>query len=207
MPSRCFMTLYASLRVPQCSVFSILAPFSAHACSSVVRTFLISSSGVAGRTIKTRSYKRSSMMTSFLPVPGTRPGKNKLVAPQPREERFLASLGTTDFASPLLLQRRDATVIFIHGRRNSFLQNRFNRVACHPHHLGGQFELGLFHRPQNVVGQIAHRMIRPATQTEARKFGRAYRGGDRLRTVVRAGAAAFADANHAPGQIALIEHD
>jgi hypothetical protein len=31
---------------------------------------LISSSGVAGRAMKIRSYKRSSMMTSFLPVPG-----------------------------------------------------------------------------------------------------------------------------------------
>jgi hypothetical protein len=38
-------------------------------------TFLISSSGVAGRAMKIRSYRRSSMMTSFLPVPGTNPGK------------------------------------------------------------------------------------------------------------------------------------
>src|SRR5258708_24830973 len=66
MPSRCLATRYASLRVPQCSVFSILPPFSAQVCSMPERTFLISSSGVAGRAIKIRSYKRSSMIASFL---------------------------------------------------------------------------------------------------------------------------------------------
>jgi len=44
----------------QCSAFSILPPFSVQACSTELTDFLISSSGVAGRTIKIKSYKRSS---------------------------------------------------------------------------------------------------------------------------------------------------
>src|SRR5271157_1607761 len=49
----------------QFAVISIFPPFSAQVCSIVVSTFLISSSGVTGRMMKIRSYKRSSMMTSF----------------------------------------------------------------------------------------------------------------------------------------------
>src|SRR3984893_4034451 len=114
MPSRCLATRYASLRVPQCSVFSILPPFSAQVCSMTVRTFLISSSGVAGRTMKTKSYKRSSMMTSFHvgPAAGLNPSPGRMA----RQESYLLLF-------LLLRWRHLPSVVLIHRRVDALCQD------------------------------------------------------------------------------------
>src|SRR5882757_7357183 len=49
-------------------------------------------------------------------------------------------------------------------------------------------------------------MIGAATKPQPGKILRAHDAGNRLRAVVRSRAAAFPDANHAPRQIALVEH-
>src|SRR5215831_13000680 len=141
MPSRCLATRYASLRVPQCSVFSILPPFSATVCSMTERIFLISSSGVAGRAIKIKSYKRSSMVASFLPLPDAKSGKTSLLATVPFKRRRLA------------------TVVLVHRRIDPLRQDQFHRVARLADHLGGRFQLRLVHRPQYKLLAAAQRMI------------------------------------------------
>src|ERR1700686_431769 len=84
MPSRCLATLYASLRVPQVSAFSTFPPFSEQVCSITVSTFFTSSSAVAGRAIKIKSYSRSSILPSFLFSPGSCPAKSfNLLLPPP----------------------------------------------------------------------------------------------------------------------------
>src|SRR5260370_13710794 len=128
MPSRCLATRYASLRVPQYSVFSILPPFSAQVCSMPERTFLISSSGVAGRAIKIRSYKRSSMITSLRFSSRRSARENRL------------------FFFFLLVLGQLAPVILGHRRIDSLCENHFHGVACLGDHFCGDFQIRLLHR-------------------------------------------------------------
>src|SRR5579863_3351076 len=129
MPSRCFLTRYASLRVPQCSVFSILPPFSAQVCSMPEITFLISSSGVAGRAMKIRSYKRSSMMTSFLFAP-------RVSAAQQNPVRMRAGENRSLFFR-LFHFRRLAPVELVHGRVDAVGEKHLDGIASFADHLCG----------------------------------------------------------------------
>src|SRR5271169_1832117 len=140
MPSRCLATRYASLRVPQCSVFSIFAPFSAQVCSMPEITFLISSSGVAGRAMKIRSYSRSSMMTSFLFAPMVSAALQTLLRNK---------LSKTVLLFFRLFRFRLSPVENVHRRLDSLRENHFHGVAGLANHLGGLFQLRLFHRPQH----------------------------------------------------------
>src|SRR4029077_909527 len=136
---RCFLTRYASLRVPQFSVFSILPPFSAQVCSMPEITFLISSSGVAGRVMKIKSYKRSSMIASFLSGPRLSRSRFKSFIGRPARADFLLLFFR-------LVLGRLAPVVLIHRGVDSLLENHFHSVRGLRNHFGGFRKLGLFHR-------------------------------------------------------------
>src|SRR5260370_36275341 len=186
MPSRCLATRYASLRVPQCSVFSILPPFSAQLCSMPERTFLISSSGVAGRAMKIRSYNRSSLVASFLFSPGRSARENRLLL------FFPCVLG------------RLAPVVLVHRRVDSLGEDHSHRIASLGDHFGGDFHLRLLHRPQHMLFAAAHPMIRAAAEPEARKILRVEGADHRLRAVVTAGAAVRVNPDRAPGKLNFV---
>src|ERR1700688_4744777 len=150
MPSRCLATRYASLRVPQCSVFSIFAPFSAQVCSMPEITFLISSSGVAGRAMKIRSYKRSSMMTSFLFAPMVSAALQNLLR--------IKTSKTVLLFFRFFRFRQLSPVENVHGRLNSLCENHFDGIASFSNHLRRLFKLGPFHRPQHEFFAAAQRM-------------------------------------------------
>src|SRR5580692_12999053 len=129
-----------------------------------VITFLISSSGVAGRAMKIRSYRRSSMMTSFLFRPMI-PAALQICCESTQRNRSLFFR--------LFRFERLSPVEDVHCRLDSLSENHFHGVACFANHLRRYFELGLFHRPQHEFFAAAQRMIRPATQTNPRKLLRA----------------------------------
>src|SRR5215510_2418039 len=134
MPSRCLATRYASLRVPQCSVFSILAPFSEQATSTTCSTFLISSSGVAGRMMKIRSYRRSSMFPRFFQ----------------RRHKSHRYKTKTVLRRGVFALLAFAPVVLRHRRFDPLGQEKFDGVARLSDHLGGDFQLRLLHRPQDI---------------------------------------------------------
>src|SRR3954453_9675621 len=170
MPSRCLATRYASLRVPQCSVFSILAPFSAQVCSIPEITFLTSSSGVAGRAIKIRSYKRSSMMTSSF-CRGRVARENLYVVKQ-RVQRIALSF--------VLCVERLAAVVFRHRRVHTLREKQLDRIACFTKHLGRYFQLRLPHRPEHIFPAAANLALGAGAQPEPRELLRADRADHRL---------------------------
>src|SRR5215470_17191978 len=139
MPSRCLATRYASLRVPQCSVFSILPPFSAQVCSMPERTFLISSSGVAGRMMKIKSYKRSSMVTSFVQFRACPPSKESGYNTKPGNS---SPLKRRYKLNARFVVNRLAAVVFRHSRIDSLRQNHLHRIARLANHFGSELELG-----------------------------------------------------------------
>src|ERR1700686_2448347 len=104
-------------------------------------TFLISSSGVAGRAMKIRSYKPSSMMTSFLFAPMVSAALQNLFQARARKNRSLRFR--------LFRFRQLAPVENIHCRLDSLRENHFHGVAGFANHFRGYFELRLFHRPQH----------------------------------------------------------
>src|SRR4051812_20538315 len=217
MPSRCLATRYASLRVPQCSVFSILAPFSAQVCSIPEITFLTSSSGVAGRAIKIRSYKRSSMMTSSF-CRGRVARENLYVVKQRVQrialsfvlcvERLAAGLF---FFSPAPTFRgeeivRPAPVSHPHRRVHTLREKQLDRIACFTKHLGRYFQLRLPHRPEHIFPAAANLALGAGAQPEPRELLRADRADHRLRTVVAAGATVAVDLDRAEGQLHFVPH-
>src|ERR1700736_2212644 len=187
MPSRCLATLYASLRVPQVSAFSTFPPFSVQVCSITESTFFTSSSAVAGRAIKIKSYSRSSMLPSFLFSPGNRPA-NLLI----RFRFFLRR-----FLSP---------VVLVHGRIDSLRYDHFRCVSRFRDHLRRDFQLRLAHRPQHILFAAAHFVLRSATKPQSRKHWSPQRPDHRLRTVVAARAALAADPNRAHRQLRFVPH-
>src|SRR6202048_5182318 len=176
MPSRCLATLYASLRVPQVSAFSTFPPFSVQVCSITESTFFTSSSAVAGRPIKIKSYSRSSMLPSFLFSPGTRPA-NSFIRLRFFRRRFL---------SP---------VVLVYSRIDSLRHDHFHRVGRFRDHLRRDFQFRLAHGPQHVFFAAAQLMFWRANKPQSRKHWRPQRPDHRLRTVVATRAALAADAN------------
>src|SRR5271165_1641049 len=118
-----------------------------------------------------------------------------------REARKILSLAVVAFR----IFRRFLAVVLIHRRRKTLLQNHFHGIGSLRHLFRGDFQLRLLHRPQNVSRQVVHRMVRPTAEAQSRKPLRAQAAGYGLGPVVRSGTTAFADANHAPGQIALVK--
>src|SRR5260370_42453366 len=92
------------------------------------RTFLISSSGVAGRAIKIRSYKRSSMIASLRFSSRRSARENRL---------FLFSR---------LVLRQLAPVVLGHRRVDSLGENHFHGVARLGDHFRSYFQIRLPHR-------------------------------------------------------------
>src|ERR1700737_880602 len=186
MPSRCLATRYASLRVPQCSVFSILPPFSAQVCSMPERTFLISSSGVAGRVMKIRSYKRSSIDDLFPSVRGRWPVKIVLCRvaagrPNGRHLRCCCSAAACGAAPGETPPLRFcfafgwlAAVESCHRGVEPLFQDHFYGVAGFVEHFCRDFELRLLHRPKDVFSSTAELVLGTATEAKARKFLRAH---------------------------------
>src|SRR5882724_10578377 len=105
-----------------------------------VITFLISSSGVAGRAMKIRSYSRSSMIASFLLA-----GR---VARKFSEQS--TSLKTRPLQFRLFRIGRLAAVVLGHRGLDSLTQNQLYRVAGVTDHFTRRFQLCFAHRTQNV---------------------------------------------------------
>src|SRR5579863_6639729 len=127
-----------------------------------VITFLISSSGVAGRAIKIRSYRRSSMMTSFLFAPMMSAALENLFQVPARRNRSLRFR--------LFRFRQLSPVENVHRRLDSLRENHFHGVAGFANHFRGDFEFRFFHRPQHEFLAAPQRMIRPASQSNPRKL-------------------------------------
>src|SRR3984893_534823 len=178
MPSRCLATLYASLRVPQVSAFSTFPPFSVQVCSITESTFFTSSSAVAGRAIKIKSYSRSSMLPSFLFSPDSRPANSFI-----RFRFFLRR-----FLSP---------VVLVHGRIDSLRHDHFRRVGRLRDHFRRDFQLRLAHGPQHILFAAVHLMLGCAPKPQSPEHWLPQGPYHRLRTVVAARATLAADANRA----------
>src|SRR5580700_5544721 len=190
-------------------------------------TFLISSSGVAGRAMKIRSYSRSSMVASFLRCRTRGPGNSFVLRPPkyPQVGRLdhlnpaLSDRGytlpaplircTVDGSKdpPLLFRlKRLAAVVLGHGRVESLCQNQFHRVACVADHFAGDLQLCFAHRPEYVLLAIADRVVGATAQPKARELLRAQRTDHRLRAVVTAGAAVRVNPNRTQRQLHFIPH-
>ena len=159
-----------------------------------VSTFFISSSGVAGRAMKIKSYRRSSMMTSFPSVPGAGPAKSC---------RCGKRLPATSARFRLRLRGLRRLYLFI-AASMPLRQNHFHRVARFADHFRGDFQLRLVHRPQHIFLAAAHFGCSGAQPSRKRANSGVPSDADhRLRAVVAAGAAFAAECESCPAATAL----
>src|SRR5713101_7987630 len=152
--------------------------------------FVISSSGVAGRQMKIKSYKRSFMVPSV-----SFSGRAAREILSRSRLRFLAVLG-----------RLLAPVVAVHRRGDSFRQTHLEGVAPLADHLRRAGQLRLLHRPQDILLAPFERMFRAAAEPQPRKLLRAQGANHRFRPVVAAGAALAVNPDRAERQLHLVPH-
>src|SRR5258706_6376488 len=97
-----------------------------------------------------------------------------------------------------------APVVLAHGRFDALGKEQLDGVTGVGNHLRRNFQLRLFHRPQDVFFPAAERMIGAATEPQSCESGRAERTEQRPGTVVAACAALSVNTNRAPRQLHFI---
>src|SRR5260370_26275929 len=135
--------------------------------------FVISSSGVMGRQMKIRSYRRSSMCS--LDSPAILPPSSSLTLRARGGAPFLNSVPGKSPALHLFGRGRNALVEAIHGLGDSLGKNQFDRFAGLRHHLRSDFQFGLAHGVKHISRAVGDRLGRLNSQANPGKFIRAER--------------------------------